>query len=181
MLRLTDDDDLVWGCVQTVGGREALCASEIVRAGLSAYWPRFTVARRSNHTSGTREVRRSLFPGYVFAGWPAARPQAWRIIRTVPGQRRVLEAAYDRPAVIDRAFLAALVGHEYELAHNLGAARKAFGIAPGDPVRLVTGPFAGLWARLVSLDDTGRIAVLLDILGGPTLVKGLTTDQVSPT
>lgn len=182
MLRLQEPEELVWGCVQTVGGREALCASEIVRAGLSCFWPRFAIEQRCNGTAKrTRRVMHSLFPGYVFAGWPKRTPDTWRLIRSLPGQRRVIEYAYDVPARVDPAFLRSLIGHEGELAHNLIAARVALGleVKPGSQVKVVEGPFAGLHARLLSLDGDGRIAVLLDILGGQTVVKGLRTDQVA--
>jgi transcription antitermination factor NusG len=35
----------------------------------------------------------------------------------------------------------------------------------GEQVRLVSGPFAGLVGKLVSLDPNGRVRVLLDVLG----------------
>ncbi|EJW12747.1 hypothetical protein A33M_1717 [Rhodovulum sp. PH10] len=170
--------------MQTVGGREALCASEIVRLGLSCFWPRYlatqTVQGGGRRADGRRRVRRSLFPGYVFAGWPASTPWAWRAIRALPGQRRVLESGYDTPAMVDPGFLRELVGHEGELAHNLASARKALRLSAGDRIRATEGPFVGLYGTLITLDDAGRIAMLIDILGGATVVKGLSVDQIEP-
>lgn len=182
MLRLqdhADQDGMVWGCVQTVGGQERLCAGEIARIGLSSYWPQYATSRRRNGCSkGTVPVVRSLFPGYVFAAWPLADAHAWRRIRAVRGQRRVLESAYDTPALLDPLFVRALICHESELAHNLGMVRNMLRMKPGDVIRITEGPFADLWAKLISLDSDGRIAVLIDILGRRTVVKGLSVDQV---
>ena len=46
-------------------------------------------------------------------------------------------------------------------------------LAPGQQVRLSSGPFATVLATIERLDDHGRVRVLLDILGGsvPTHVN----------
>lgn len=43
---------------------------------------------------------------------------------------------------------------------------------PGESVRITNGPFSGLVGTLASLDDEGRVEVLLDILGKATVAKG---------
>ena len=169
--------ELAWCVVETVGGKEALLASEIVRVGLSAYWPRYPVMMRANSYSPNKKKRvmKSLFPGYVFAGFIG---QTWRRVCGLPGGRQVLEAGFERPALIPLEFLRRLLGSEPELAHNLARARRAFGFKVGDQVRIVDGPFQGLYAKLRELDDDGRISILLDILGGATPISRMRADQV---
>jgi len=38
-------------------------------------------------------------------------------------------------------------------------------LQPGEKVRIVNGPFAGLVGQLASMDSNGRVRVLLDVLG----------------
>ena len=181
MLRLSELDGAVsWCVVQTEPRKEALLASECVRIGLSAYWPRHREYVRANSYSADRKrpVMRSLFPTYIFGGYPAGTTD-WRLFSGLPGQRRVLcRAGTDLPKMVNKQFLWELVGHEGELAHNLKRARQQFGVKPGQRVRVLEGPFVGLYAKLIALDDAGRIDLLLDILGGATTVGGMTVEAI---
>lgn len=174
MLRIGEcNGELAWGVAQAQPQREALAASEIVRAGLSCFWPHFRAPDRPGVARGRN--MRSLFPGYVFFGF-AAGSWSWRIVRRQPGVARVLQAEPDKPALVPTQLLRELVGHERELAHNLSRARLALGVRVR--IRDVNNPFCGLLATLIDLDDADRIAVMLDFLGGPTRVGGLMMDQI---
>jgi transcription antitermination factor NusG len=67
----------------------------------------------------------------------------------------------DRPHPVPRGVVEALVG----AADARGILQLASKLQIGGPVRLMVGPFAEQLAILDKLDDTGRVRVLLDILG----------------
>lgn len=60
-----------------------------------------------------------------------------------------------------------------------GLPRWQADLKPGQPVRLLTGPFADLVGELESMTDTRRVRILLDILGGETPVV-LPVTSVAP-
>ena len=67
----------------------------------------------------------------------------------------------DQPQPVPRGIVEALVActDEDDILHLQQQLRL------GKPVRLMAGPFAEQLALLDELDDTGRVRVLLDILG----------------
>ena len=56
-------------------------------------------------------------------------------------------------------------------ADTRGILRLASKLRVGGPVRLMAGPFAEQLAILDDLDDTGRVRVLLDILGRRVVIS----------
>ena len=67
----------------------------------------------------------------------------------------------DQPHPVPRGVVEALIA----AADARGILRFAGKLQPGEPVRLMAGPFAEQLATLDELDDNGRVRVLLDILG----------------
>lgn len=176
MLRLHDDGPLAWCVVQTMGGKEKSVTEEIARIGLSAYWPEYVITVRKDHRLCDR--RKSLFPSYVFGGIPVDTDWRWRELCRVSGQIRVLGAEAN-PHWMPWDFVRELLGHEGELAHNLGAVRRSFEFSVGQQVKPTEGPFAGLWTKLMRLDDNGRVVLLLNLLGRRVPIRGLTVEQIS--
>jgi len=67
----------------------------------------------------------------------------------------------DQPHPVPRGVVEALI----EAADARGILQLARKLQVGSPVRLMAGPFAEQLAILNNLDDSGRVRVLLDILG----------------
>ena len=67
----------------------------------------------------------------------------------------------DQPNPVPRGVVEALI----EAADARGIVQLGAKLQIGGPVRLMAGPFAEQIAILDSLDDSGRVKVLLDILG----------------
>jgi transcription elongation factor/antiterminator RfaH len=117
------------------------------------------------HARQFRSVLAPLFPRYLFVKLDLARDR-WRSILGTQGvSNLIMEGERPkpvRPGVVEALSAAAdqagLIGRPPEL--RIGAA-----------VRLQTGPLAGLVGELLTLDDNGRVSVLMSLLGSPTIVR----------
>lgn len=165
-----------WGCIQTNGGQEHLALVSAAERGMRPYLPRFVDRVRCSrrHRERTKPVLRPLFVGYVFVGF---RGEEWRELFRSPGVADVLHSG-DTPRLVPYRLLALMAGHEEAMSGRFKTIRHDWPFKPGDTVRLVDGPFMGFYAKLISLDDDGRIRLLLDILGGATEISGLTAAMI---
>jgi transcriptional antiterminator RfaH len=85
----------------------------------------------------------------------------WRRINATLGVARLLTTPSLLPATVPAAFMAALMGR----FTADGLVRPPEVLEPGDLVRIQTGPFADVVARIESLDRCGRVGVLLEVMG----------------
>lgn len=115
-----------------------------------------------------------LFPSYIFVQLNSG-PAPWRAIESTYGVRAIVKAG-GSPAPIPSGVVDALIAMSDE--NGLFSFRAQ--LKPGDAVRLMAGPFAGLVGTLESLDGQGRIVVLLSLLGRATRMRAMASD-VSPT
>jgi transcription elongation factor/antiterminator RfaH len=117
------------------------------------------------HARQFRLVQAPLFPRYLFVKLDLERDR-WRSVLGTQGvSNLIMEGERPkpiRPGVVETLLAAAdqagLIGRPPEL--RIGAA-----------VRLQTGPLAGLVGELLTLDDNGRVSVLMSLLGSPTIVR----------
>jgi transcriptional antiterminator RfaH len=132
--------------------------------GVEAFCPRVEVVHRR---AGRRVIAlEPLFPSYLFVRMDHDGPVWARIIWT-PGVRGVLGTG-ERPLPVPRDVVASI----QERAAPLGFIRVDLPFAPGMPVRVLDGPFAGLqglFERPTSRE--GRVRVLLQILDRCTPVE----------
>jgi transcriptional antiterminator RfaH len=84
----------------------------------------------------------------------------WRSVNGTFGVSRLVMRG-DLPHPVPRGVIEALIA----AADTHGILQLAGKLQLGAPVRLMAGPFAEQLAILDELDDTGRVRVLLDILG----------------
>lgn len=131
-------------------------------------WRQFTVqlcgqflfrgwrVRTTRHARQSQTKAAPLFPGYLLVAFDPTIDR-WRSIRGTRGVIRLL-AAGDSPLRLP-----------FGVAEALGAPPEARdAVVPpveDEPVRLTSGPFAGLVGQLIRLDSNGRVEVLLRILG----------------
>jgi transcriptional antiterminator RfaH len=128
------------------------------RQGFGTFHPRQSATRRVRDKLVTREE--PLFPGYVFVTFdPEAAP--WRRINATLGVARLLTTPSLRPAVVPRAFMDTLRAR----CTPDGVILPPEALGPGDLVRIRTGPFAETVTRIESLDRSGRVGVLLEVMG----------------
>lgn len=113
---------------------------------------------------------RPMFPGYLFVNEPA---QGWELLRTTPGVRTFhsLLMINGRYAVLPIGEIYRINARAEELIDqilNPPPRELPFGI--GDTVKVIDGAFSGWLAKIETLDDDERIALLMDIFGRQTRV-----------
>jgi len=153
------DSSANWVVVNTHPHREALALSNLERQEFTTYLPqirkRIQVARRP------REVLRPLFPGYIFVAVDPS-PTQWRPLLSTYGVRRVLRCG-DQLSLLDARFIGALRTRELDGAIE----RPPSPYQLGQSICIKEGPFEGLVAKIIGLEDKDRVAVLLELLSKP--------------
>ena len=146
-----------WYAVHTLPFAEARAEGQLQRQEFRTFQPKWHKTIR--HARRLSTVEAPFFPRYLFIILDLARHR-WRTVNGTFGVSRLVMRG-DQPHPVPRGVVETLI-----------AATDAGGIlqfAPklqvGGPVRLMAGPFAEQLAILDHLDDSGRVRVLLDILG----------------
>lgn len=147
-----------WNVAQVKPGQYERARTNLVRQGYEVAMPRLRKATRKGGRAATRLV--PLFPGYAFIQEPAGGLD-WRPINATYGIGRLIAGENGRPARLPSGFVESLLSR----TDPDGVFSAPPAVAAGDDVEIVAGPFAGIVAKVVTLTETGRIRVLLDLLG----------------
>mgnify|MGYP001815286577 CR=1 FL=1 len=147
-----------WAVVNTHAHKERLAIDNLARQGFKTYCPMF--AKRVRHARKFYDVHRPLFPGYVFVELDLSKDR-WRPILSTFGVRQLVRRG-ETPSLLDAALIDAFKARE------LGGVitRPNNDLAPGQDVRLSSGYFEGLTARILQLEHNERVTVLLNLLNG---------------
>jgi transcriptional antiterminator RfaH len=145
-----------WYALHCKPHNEAIVHSQLVVAAVETFYPTYRAPRPGASPD------RSLFPGYLFARVEPLEMQP-HLFRWLPGLIGVV--AFDgHPAPISDAVINYLRDRAAAVVSAGGPA--LLNIQPGDPVRIVAGPFNDLDAIFdAALDGRARVRVLLDVLG----------------
>lgn len=156
---MTSSESLSWYVAETQPRKEALAAFHLGRQDFDFFLPRYRKTRR--HARKFDTVLAPLFPGYIFVRFDRTQTH-WRSINGTFGVRRLIcgegGALQSLPTRVVEALQSRCSGDIFETAIDT--------IKPGEQVRIIHGPFTDLIAKVQSLDDRGRVALLLDVLGG---------------
>ena len=144
---------------ETQPRKEPFAAAQLARQDFEYFLPRYRKVRR--HARKIDTVLAPLFAGYIFVRFD--REQAnWRSINGTLGVRRLIcgegGMLKSMPDGVVGQLQARCPDGIFETAIDA--------LNPGDRVRITAGPFAELIAEVRSRDERGRVALLLDILGG---------------
>lgn len=165
-----------WCVVMTKVMAEEVAERAIRETGYRTYLPRYRKiirgTRIDDHGRRARPrgeiVMRPLFPGYLFAELHPG--QGWNGIKKATGVADVLRypGEMGEPKLMAAEIIDVI--HDAELAGDFDEARpvksgKRKDIKPGDTVQINAGPFAGLPAQLVALDEHGRAQLLVALFG----------------
>jgi len=145
-----------WLVVNTQPHKEPFAIENLLRQDFSVYCP--MTRKTVRHARRAREVLRPLFAGYLFVAAPPS-GGGWRVIQSTLGVRRLVLQG-DVPASLDGGFVESLRAREIDGAVVL----PQDPYTPGQEVRMAGGAFDGLIAKILELDDKGRITVLMDLL-----------------
>lgn len=153
--------ELDWYLVHARPRQEAVAAEHLERQGYAVYLPRLKLPRMRR--ARWHELIEPLFPRYLFAGVRPAE-QCIHPIRSTRGVAALVRSG-EQYTPVSRGLLDALRARaDGEGFHQL----SADGLVPGEKVRIVAGPFAGLEAVFEARQGTDRVRVLLEIIGATT-------------
>jgi transcription antitermination factor NusG len=136
-----------WTVAVAMSQREDLVRHHLDRAGFETYVPKIKDGKRSA----------PLFPGYLMVRVVVR----WYPVRWCPGVLRLLMDG-ERPARLRDAVVDEIKGREVRGFVKLP---KPPTLQEGQPVRVITGTFAGRTAIYAGMSGAQRERVLLDLLG----------------
>lgn len=154
-LRIVDGQR--WHVVHTQPHAEMRAVAHLERQGFETFCP--SVRRTISHARKKSTVLAALFPNYVFVRFDPDQDQ-WRRINGTRGVVRLISHGEVPSAVPDGvvAELQLRTGED-------GALDWTSSLRIGDQVKISEGPFTDLIGTLEHLDASGRIRVLLNLLG----------------
>jgi transcription elongation factor/antiterminator RfaH len=147
-----------WYVVHTQPQREVQAAQQLENQDYRVFLPRFFKSRR--HARKFETVMAPLFPRYIFIILNLGRDR-WRSVNGTLGVDRLLMRAGE-PEPVPHGLVEQLTG----ATAADGVVRCGPALKEGQTIRVTAGPFAELVGKLESLDDQGRVRVLLEIMGG---------------
>ena len=147
-----------WYAVQCQPNRERTAAFHLANQGFSVFLPLREKARR--HARRIDTVRVPLFPGYLFVCLDLDRDR-WRSIGGTIGVVRLVMHG-ERPSPAPYGVVESLI----EACNDEQIFHWQCELKPGQEIRVINGPFAELFGQLETMTDSGRLRVLLNIMGG---------------
>jgi transcriptional antiterminator RfaH len=160
-----------WFAVQCLSHREKLAAHHLANQCFATFLPVRRKTRR--HARRLDTVLTPFFPGYLFVRLDLAADR-WRSVNGTRGVVRLV-GSNDAPCAVPHG----VIEHLIAACDVHGVMQRDFVLSPGQPVRILTGPFADLVGKLDRLADADRVRVLLDIMGSRVPVT-LSRDGIEP-
>src|SRR5262245_31064997 len=146
-----------WFLVHTQPKSENKAEWHLHAQGFRTYLPR--IVKTVRHARQLRTVKAPLFPRYLFIILDLTRDR-WLSVRSTVGVSRVFAHQDGRPVPVPAGIVETLIEHSDGNVARLDSRLRA-----GESVRLLSGAFAGFVGTLERLDDTGRVLVLLEMMG----------------
>lgn len=160
-----------WFVVHTQPHSEMRVIEHLTRQEFVTFCPCTRKTVRHARRSTTKLA--ALFPNYIFVRFDAGE-RAWRCINGTRGAIRLITNG-DTPAPVP----VGLVEHLQQMTGDNGALNWISTLKAGDQVRIANGPFSALIGTLERIDASGRVRVLLDLLGREVSVA-LSGEAISP-
>jgi transcription elongation factor/antiterminator RfaH len=146
-----------WYAVHTLPLSEARAQGHLENQSFRTFLPKRHKTVR--HARKMSTIEAPFFPRYLFVALDLTRHQ-WRSVNGTFGVSRLVMRG-DRPQPVPRGVVETLIGS----ADERGILQLGQKLTLGAPVRLMAGPFADHLAILDRLDDSGRVRVLLELMG----------------
>jgi transcriptional antiterminator RfaH len=166
-----NEDETAWYCLRSRRKQEHVASVHVKIVGnIPVFCPRIRYRRPTR--SGPVRVTEALFPGYFFARFSLGEmlPQ----VRSAHGVSGIVRFGNWYPVIED------CVIEELRAETERGTLGELTpDLVPGDRVRLVVGPLAGLEAVITHvLPGSERVRLLLEFLGGDTLAEANSNDVI---
>lgn len=152
-----------WYVAQTISAREAYAVENLRNQGFACFLPMFEKTVR--HARKLTNVRRALFPGYIFISFDVTRDR-WRSVNGTRGVSRLI-MAQNAPLPAPKNFVQELQAH----IDARGLFQLDRGVKVGARIEVITGPLAEHFGEILSLDDRGRARVLIEMMNGKIAVQ----------
>ena len=150
-----------WYVVRARPKREHGAEAQLAGQGFRVFLPKVT--RNVRHARKTRAVHAPAFPGYLFVALDLQRDR-WRSINGTFGVMSLIMAE-ERPVPVPRGVVETIIDY----LDKSGVCRFDRDLVEGQAIRVTAGPLAEAVGELVRLDRSGRVRVLLEIMGGKVL------------
>ncbi len=155
--------DAPWYLVQCRPNQAHIATRNLRRQGIELFQPLQRGTKRWRNR--IREELKPLFTGYLFVTFDPARPE-WRAINSTPGVLRLVRFGAGWPQRLPSPLVTGLMLR----CDDAGVLRPPADLAPGDAVRVLSGPFADFVATVDSVAPDRRVTLLLELMGRATRV-----------
>jgi transcription elongation factor/antiterminator RfaH len=156
-------DDGRWYAVHTQPNREFRAKNQLENQAFQVFLPKRLKTVR--HARKLTNVTAPFFPRYLFVRLDLTR-QGWRSVNGTFGVSSLVMQG-DLPHPAPRGVVEAMIAS----VDAAGLLCLEENLTVGSQVRLAAGPFAEKLGILDRLDDSGRVRVLLEIMGGTIPVQ----------
>lgn len=152
-----------WFLLQFKPKSHRLAERNLNRQGFESFLPLHEVTKyKYNRYVGDL---RPLFPGYMFVAFdPETGP--WRQINSTIGVSKLVSFG-DQPSPIPLDLISGLMAR----CSSDGKLLPPNQLNKGDPVQLLTGPFANYIAKIETIDADQRVWVLMELMGRVTRIS----------
>ena len=148
-----------WYVVQSQPNAERKAVSHLQRQGFVTYLPRYLKQRR--HARRVELTPAPLFPRYLFVAIELA-GQRWRCIHSTIGVSQLVTIG-DLPAAVPDQVIEALRARQ-DASGYIQLAKTPY-FRRGEKIRVLDGAFADFLGLYDGIQDSDRVAILLDLLG----------------
>jgi transcription elongation factor/antiterminator RfaH len=146
-----------WYLVHTLPHCERKAEMHLAAQAFRAYLPQ--IQKTIRHARQLRTVRAPLFPRYMFLILDLGRDR-WLSVGGTVGVSSLFTCE-DRPVPVPKGVVEGLIARTDEANLTL----FDVGLATGQSVRILSGPFADFVGTLERLNTAGRVRVLLTMMG----------------
>ncbi len=146
-----------WYVARTQPHAEGRAAANLETQSFLAFCPRFRKSRR--HARRLESVLMPLFPSYIFVQLDLSCDR-WRSVKSTRGVAQMIMHG-DMPQAVASGVVESL----RQRLRADGSVDLTPRLELGQSVRITHGPFADLVGTLDQLDSSGRVRVLLSLLG----------------
>jgi transcriptional antiterminator RfaH len=143
--------------------REFAAEGQLNAQAFTTFLP--VVRKTVRHARAFRSVRAPFFPGYLFVKLALGRDR-WRSVNGTYGVSRLVMAG-ELPQPVPHGVVEAL----QTLRDRDGLMSFGPNLRIGERAQILSGPFAGRMAELIRLPPSGRVQVLLELMGSPIAVS----------
>jgi transcriptional antiterminator RfaH len=145
-----------WFLVHALPRSEKKAEWHLRAQGFRTYLPQ--IRKTIRHARQFRTVQTPLFPRYLFVILDLGRDR-WLSVRSTVGVS-LLFVQDGRPVPVPVGIVESLIERSDDNSTRLDT-----GLAKGQQVRILSGPFADFVGRLERRDEAGRVQVLLEMMG----------------